>query len=203
MSLPPLPLRPARAAMTRRARKRLSFVLGGCIIAIAAAALLLAVFPPGKEALLPLGAPAPGFTLRSTAGATVSLQRLRGKVVLLEFCASWSSRCIAEVSVLNRLRALSRAALVSVDGDSEDAASVATFRRTFHVLFPFVLDPGPRTVTFPAHGPRGPLTGRYHVTVFPTFYVLDPHGRVAWRSAGEQPLALLARELHQAARPVP
>lgn len=203
MSLPPLPLRPARAAMTRRARRRLSFVLGGCILALAAVAVLLAVFPPGKEALLPLGTPAPGFTLRTTTGATVSLQRLRGTVVLLEFCASWSSRCVAEVPVLNHLRSLSRAAMVSVDGDSETAASVGAFGRAFHALFPLVLDPGPKTVTFPAHGPRGPVTGRYHVTVFPTFYVLDPYGRVAWRSAGEQPLALLARELREASRPVP
>jgi peroxiredoxin len=189
--------------MSRRARKRLSFILGGCILAIAAAALLLAVFPPGKEALLPLGAPAPAFTLRTPAGAAVSLRRLRGKVVLVEFCASWSPRCVAEVPVLNRLRALSPAALVSIDGDSEDAASVAAFGRTFHARYPLVLDPGPRTVTFPAHGPRGPVTGRYRVTVFPTFYVLDSHGRVAWRSAGEQSLALLARELQRAARPVP
>jgi peroxiredoxin len=189
--------------MSRRARKRLSFVLGGCILAIAAAAVLLAAFPPGREALLPLGAPAPAFTLHTTTGSTVSLQRLSGKVVLLEFCASWSSSCVAEVPVLNRLRALSSAALISIDGDSEKGASVAAFGRTFNARFPLALDPGPSTVSFPAHGPRGPVTGRYHVTVFPTFYVLDARGRVAWRSAGEQPLTLLARELRRAARPVP
>lgn len=203
MSLPPLPLRPTRTGMTRRTRKRLSFVLAGCILAIAATAVLLAVFPPGKEALLPLGAPAPGFTLRTTAGATMSLELLRGKVVLLEFCASWSSHCVAEVPVLNRLGARSSATLLYVDGDSEQAASVSSFGRTFGARFPLVLDPGPTTVSFPAHGPRGPVTGRYHVTAFPTFYVLDPHGRVAWRSAGEQPVTLLARELQLAARPVP
>ena len=93
--------------------------------------------------------------------------------------------------------------MLYIDGDSEKAASVSAFGRTFHARFPLVLDPGPTTVTFPAHGPRGPVTGRYHVTAFPTFYVLDPHGRVAWRSAGEQPVALLARELRRAARPVP
>jgi peroxiredoxin len=181
----------------------LSFVLGGCIVAIAAAAVLLAVFPPGKEALLPLGSPAPAFTLRTTVGATVSLRRLRGKVVLLEFCASWSPSCVAQVRVLNGLDGLSSAALLSIDGDSEKAASVAAFGRTFHARFPLALDPGASTVSFPAHGPRGPVTGRYHVTVFPTFYVVDPLGRVAWRSTGEQPLALLARQLREAARPVP
>ena len=187
--------------MSRRARTRLAVVLGVCILAIAVTAVLLAVFPPGKEALLPLGAPAPEFALRTTADTTVSLKQLRGKAVLLEFCASWSSHCVAEVPVLNRL--LSQAAVVSIDGDSEEAASVAAFGRTFHARFPLALDPGSRTVSFPTHGPRGPVTGRYHVTAFPTFYVLDAQGRVAWRAAGEQPLALLARELRRAARPVP
>jgi peroxiredoxin len=203
MTLPPLPLRPTRTGMTRRQRQRLSFVLAGCIVVIAATAVLLAVFPPGKEALLPVGAPAPGFTLSTTAGGTVSPERLRGKVVLLEFCASWSSACVAEVPVLNRLGARSSATLLYVDADSEDAASVAGFGRTYHAHFQLVLDPGPATVSFPAHGPRGPVSSSYHVTAFPTFYVLDPHGRVAWRAAGDLPVALLARELHRAARPVP
>jgi peroxiredoxin len=201
VTLPPLPLRPTRPGMSRRARTRLTVVLGGCILAVALTAVLLAVFPPGKEALLPLGAPAPGFALRTSAGATVSLQRLRGKAVLLEFCASWSSHCVAEVPVLNRL--FSQAAVVSIDGDSEEAASVAAFGRTFHARFPLALDPGSRTVAFPTHGPRGPVTGRYRVTAFPTFYVLDPRGRVVWAAAGVQTHGVLARELRRAARSVP
>jgi peroxiredoxin len=189
--------------MSRRARTRLTVVLGACILAVALTALLLALFPPGKEALLPLGAPAPEFALRTTAGATVSLQQLRGKAVLLEFCASWSSPCIAEVPALNRLLVIPSAAVLYVDADSEEAASVAAFGRSFHARFPLALDPGRTTVSFPTHGPRGPVTGRYHVTAFPTFYVLDSQGRVAWRAAGEQPLALLARKLRRAARSVP
>jgi peroxiredoxin len=201
VTLPPLPLRPTRPGMSRRARTRLTVVLGGCILAVALTAVLLAVFPPGKEALLPLGAPAPGFALRTSAGATVSLQQLRGKAVLLEFCASWSSHCVAEVPVLNRL--FSQAAVVSIDGDSEEAASVAAFGRTFHARFPLALDPGSRTVSFPTHGPRGPVTGRYRVTAFPTFYVLDSRGRVVWAAAGVQTHGVLARELRRAARSVP
>jgi peroxiredoxin len=201
VTLPPLPLRPTRPGMSRRARTRLTVVLGGCILAVALTAVLLAVFPPGKEALLPLGAPAPGFALRTSAGATVSLQRLRGKAVLLEFCASWSSHCVAEVPVLNRL--FSQAAVVSIDGDSEEAASVAAFGRTFHARFPLALDPGSRTVAFPTHGPRGPVTGRYRVTAFPTFYGLDPRGRVVWAAAGVQTHGVLARELRRASRSVP
>jgi hypothetical protein len=35
----------------------------------------------------------------------------------------------------------------------------------------------------------------------PTFYVIDPHGKIAWRSDGEQPDATLRQELTRAAAP--
>jgi peroxiredoxin len=203
MALPPLPLRPSRPGMSRRTRARLSFVLGVCIVAIVVVAVVVALFPGRGETLLPVGAAAPGFTLHSTAGAVVSLPSLRGKTVLLVFCASWSSHCVAEVPVLNRLRTITPAIVLYVDGDSEDAESVSSFGRSFHARFPLVLDPGATTVTFPAHGPRGPVTALYRVTEFPTLYVVGPGGRIAWRAVGEPPASLLARELRRAARPVP
>jgi peroxiredoxin len=202
VQIPPLPLRPGRAGMSRRTRTRLAYVLAGCIAAIVLTAVALAVFARG-EALLPLGAAAPDFTLRTVAGTSVSLQGLRGKPALLVFCASWPRRCAVEVPALNRLARLPSSRVVFVNGDSEDARSVIAFFQTFHMSFPPALDPGPTNVKFPAHGPRGPVTGRYHVTAFPTFYVVDAQGRVAWRAAGEQSFVLLARELARAARPVP
>jgi hypothetical protein len=46
----------------------------------------------------------------------------------------------------------------------------------------------------------GPVTTRYSVQAFPTFYVVDTYGRISRRSDGEQPNALLERELRKAAR---
>jgi cytochrome c biogenesis protein CcmG/thiol:disulfide interchange protein DsbE len=199
-----LPLRPGRAGMSRRMRTRLSFMLAGTILVIVLAAVLLAVvFPSRREPLLPVGASAPAFALRTATGTTVSLRRLRGKVVLLEFCASWPSRCVAELAVLNYLARHSPATVLYVNADSENAASVAAFGRSFHLSVPLLLDQGPATVSFPTHGPRGPLTARYRVTELPTFYVLDARGRVAWRAAGVQPATPLARQLRLAGRSVP
>jgi hypothetical protein len=65
--------------------------------------------------------------------------------------------------------------------------------------FPAVLDPGNGSVRWPDHGRLGPVTETYGVTSFPTFYVLDPTGRVAWRTSGEQPDALVRKQLRQAA----
>ena len=110
-----------------------------------------------------------------------------GKAVLLVFCASWPRVCGARSAGPEppQRAPVCRSASSSME-ISEDMRSVLAFVRTFHMRFPPALDPGPVTVGFPTHGPRGPVTAQYHVTTFPTFYVLDPRGRVAWRSAGDQ-----------------
>ena len=87
---------------------------------------------------------------------------------------------------------------MSVDGASDDAPSVFAYHVWYELPFPAVLDQSAHTVTFPEHGSLGPVSTRYGVPAWPTFYVLDPRGRIAWRSVGEQPDALLEQELAQA-----
>jgi peroxiredoxin len=154
------------------------------------------------KGLLTVGAQAPDFTLRTPTGRRVSLRALRGKAVLLEFFATWCPHCNAEASHLKGLYERlpsAKVAFVSIDGNSDDAASVFAYHVWHELPFPALLDHGGRTVTFPEHGPIGPVSRKYGVSLWPTFYVLDPRGRVVWRSGGEQPDALLARELLRAA----
>jgi peroxiredoxin len=153
------------------------------------------------KGLLALGARAPAFTLRTPTGTRVSLGSLRGKAVLLEFFATWCPHCNAEAPHLQALYAQlprGKVAFVSIDGASDDAPSVFAYHVWYGLAFPALLDQGDHTVTFPDHGPLGPVTRRYGVSEWPTFYVLDAQGRVTWRSAGEQPDALVARELRRA-----
>lgn len=153
--------------------------------------------------LLPVGVTAPPFTLRTPTGKSVSLRQLRGKAVLLEFFATWCPHCAAEAPHLAKLaRRLPQAgyAVVAVNADSEDAASVFAFHRYFGLPFAAVLDPGGTAGTYHQPGTPGRVSRLYHVKGFPTFYVLDPHGRVAWRSDGEQPDALLLDQLRLAQR---
>lgn len=153
------------------------------------------------KGLLPLGAAAPDFTLHTPTGRAVDLRSLRGKAVLLEFFATWCPHCNAEAPHLRALYARrdpAKVAFVSVDGASDDAPSVFAYHVWYELPFPAVLDQSAHTVTFPEHGSLGPVSKRYGVPAWPTFYVLDPHGRVAWRSVGEQPDALLEQELAQA-----
>jgi hypothetical protein len=44
------------------------------------------------------------------------------------------------------------------------------------------------------------VSTKYKVRLFPTFYVIDPHGKIAWSATGEQPDALLLQKLRLASR---
>jgi thiol-disulfide isomerase/thioredoxin len=154
-----------------------------------------------KDALAP-GTKAPPFDLYTPRGKRISLASLRGKTVLLEFFATWCPHCHAEAPHLKALYATldhKRYAFVAVNGDGEDPASVLAYHRFFELPFPALLDPNPSDPgSFKHEGSRGPVSLAYKLSLFPTFYVLDPRGRVVWAGTGEQPDALLLHQLRAA-----
>jgi peroxiredoxin len=158
---------------------------------------------PYSSHLLKAGTVAPAFTLHTPQGQPVSLSSYRGKAVLLELFATWCPHCQAEAPHLRRL-ALSlgtaKYAFVSVNADSEDAASVFAFHRYFGLPYPALLD---RTGTpfgdFTHAGGLGHVAQEYGLGAYPTFYVIDPNGRVVWADDGEQPDAAIRAHLVAAA----
>jgi peroxiredoxin len=156
---------------------------------------------PSTADLLKPGSTAPAFTLKTPQGETVSLSDYRGKAVLLEFFATWCPHCQAEAPHLaklaNQLKS-DNVQFLSVNADSEDAASVFAFHRYFGLPYPALLDQGSPTGSFSQQGGSGPVTSAYHLHSYPTFYVINPDGTVAWASDGEQPDALLKQLLLKA-----
>jgi thiol-disulfide isomerase/thioredoxin len=151
--------------------------------------------------LLKPGTLAPAFTLKTPQGQTVSLSDFRGKPVLLELFATWCPHCQAEAPHLAKLATELQpkgVAFISINADSENAASVYAFHRYFGLPYPALLDQGTPTGSFTQQGASGPVTSAYHLRSYPTFYVISPTGRITFASDGEQPDALLRQELLQA-----
>jgi len=157
--------------------------------------------PPENTSLLAVGSTAPGFTLKTPQRQSVSLSDYRGKAVLLEFFATWCPHCNAEAPHLKALYASlpkSKVAFVSVNADGETAPSVFAFHRYYGLAYPALVDPSSQPGSFSKEGAAGSVSTKYRVQAFPTFYVIDSKGKIAWRSDGEQPDALLRQELQQA-----
>jgi peroxiredoxin len=155
-----------------------------------------------SKSMLAVGTAAPDFALSTATGERVRLSDLRGKTVLLEFFATWCPHCQAEAQHLTRMfRTLppGEFAFLSVNADSEEPASLYAFDRFFHIPWPTLLDPGTPAGSFKQAGGAGPVTAAYGVALYPTFYIIDPKGRVAWRNDREQPDMLLSQKLHEVA----
>jgi len=83
---------------------------------------------------LKLGDPAPAFTLPAVDGARTTLTALRGKVVVLDFWATWCRPCVRKLPQLEQLarrlgpRGL-QVVLVNVEGDRDKVARFFAARR--------------------------------------------------------------------------
>jgi cytochrome c biogenesis protein CcmG/thiol:disulfide interchange protein DsbE len=114
---------------------------------------------------------APAFDLPALNGRKrVSLQSLRGKVVVLNFWASWCVGCQDEASDLNALAARWRSrGVVFLGLDAQDLTSDArSFARTHNVRYPLV------------HAADDSINDRYGVTGFPETFVIGRSGRAVY-----------------------
>ena len=93
-----------------------------------------------------VGEMAPDFTITLTVGKQVSLSSLRGKVVMLQFTASWCGVCRKEMPFIEKdiwLKHKNNAdfALIGIDRD-EPLDKVLAFAKSTGITYPLGLDPG-------------------------------------------------------------
>lgn len=88
---------------------------------------------------------APDFTIKEAGGKTYKLSDLRGKVVMLQFTASWCSVCRTEMPFIEseiwKEKQGEDFALVGIDRD-EPEETVIKFRNDMAITYPLALDPG-------------------------------------------------------------
>lgn len=96
--------------------------------------------PAGSSAQL-VGAPRPAVELPDVDGRPQSIAQWDGKLVLLNFWASWCAPCIEEMPVLDRTQAQLATRGLQVVGIAADAAEpTRTFLRQHPVRYPILVD---------------------------------------------------------------
>jgi thiol-disulfide isomerase/thioredoxin len=117
---------------------------------------------------------APEFTLPNLDGQQVSLQQYRGKVVFLNFWATWCIPCREEMAALEQLHQRYQGqdlAIISIDL-KESADQVKTFFQKHALSFPALLDQ------------NGLVFRDYLVAGMPTTYLIDRDGTLLARGVG-------------------
>jgi peroxiredoxin len=118
-------------------------------------------------ALTPSSA-APDFTLRSMEGKNLRLGEQRGKVVMVNFWATWCGPCLVEMPHLNRLYEKYRNAgfvLFGVNVD-EDVRNAVALAQKMGLKFPVLADTDKR------------VSKQYDLTAMPSTVLIDRDGRV-------------------------
>ena len=94
------------------------------------------------RAQLAVGDPAPTLSLTNTKGTKVNINDLKGKVVLINFWATWCPPCRAEMPDLQRLsQAFSGRGLAIVGvNEGESSERARAFAGALHIAFPIWID---------------------------------------------------------------
>jgi cytochrome c biogenesis protein CcmG, thiol:disulfide interchange protein DsbE len=159
-------------AMTR-ASKRRRFGLGAVALALLVGSIAM-VSAAARVFALEAGARAPELGARDLAGQPVNLASLRGKVVIVDFWASWCAPCADSMPVYERLYSQLRERGLVVVGVSQDqrADNARQFAERHHLTFPVLFDEG--------HA----IANRYHPSRMPTAFLIDRAGVVRHVHAG-------------------
>lgn len=121
----------------------------------------------GRSVLSP-GEPAPSFELANLDGKAVSLGDLKGKILLINFWASWCMPCVSEMPALQNLysRLKDEGFVVVAIGVDDDKASLKSFAQEYGLTFPILIDE--TGLTKKAYGVRG----------VPESFFVDREGRM-------------------------
>lgn len=126
------------------------------------------------------------FTMKDLDGKEVSLTSFKGKVILLNFWATWCGPCKAEIPGFVELQSTYRNDLVVVGYSVDDTAPQArTFANQFKMNYPILLGEGREDV----QDAFGPIWG------IPASFIISREGKVCKKHLGIAPKAVFEKEI--------
>ena len=127
---------------------------------------------------------APEFSLKDLSGRSLTLGKFRGKVVLLNFWATWCEPCRQEIPAFVQLQS-SRTDVQIVGVSLDDSAEpVRAFTREFKINYPVAIGDAALATKY------GGILG------LPVSFVIGCDGRVVSRHIGEVNVGELTREIN-------
>lgn len=164
--------------MARLHRASLVFLLYAVFLLAACSPAFLSA--PAPE----VGAQAPDFSLQALDGEAISLSQFRGRVVLLNFWATWCGPCRLEMPAIQDRYNDGGFEVLAINFD-EPAAQIVPFVGELGLTFPVLLDPG------------GNVQELYRVRGYPTSFLVDADGIIRFLHIGEMSPEIIHNYLAQ------
>jgi cytochrome c biogenesis protein CcmG/thiol:disulfide interchange protein DsbE len=130
---------------------------------------------------LPAGTKAPAIKTKTVNGKPFALQSLRGKVVLIDYWATWCGPCRMATPTLEALyKKYGHKGFVVVGmnlDDARTASQIKPFTKYFHMTYPIMVNPQA----------NGRAQMAYNAQGIPAQYLIDKKGIVRWSQEGYSP----------------
>jgi thiol-disulfide isomerase/thioredoxin len=160
--------------MQKKAQPALGLFRGVCLAVLSLILLPTHAWAQFDKTAWPANVATPKIEATDLQGKAWTTAELAGKVVVLNFWATWCAPCKDELPTLQTLHDISDAQTVVLTINvREPAARAARYMQSTGMTFPVISDA------------KGELAKRWGVTVYPTTLLIAPNGQARWRVVGD------------------